>query len=308
MTLIILNKSPVVNFFSKELYKIFLRKIIGKNRGPNGVTESIIRGLNELNYEYKLNPNTKEINSGDVIWVNESIEALKWAINFKKETQKLVAGPNLVIFPTDENEVLCGKNIDIILQPSAWTKDLMSSIKPELEKKIKIWPAGVFVPNKTNIIKDINVLIYTKNNSKKELLEKIKNKLKEDNKKVETIDYGTFKQKEYFDLLERSEMMIYIANSESQGLALQEAWARNIPTLVFDKEKFEHNGKTFKYEKISAPYLNEESGMFFKENDFIEKYNEFISKINSFKPKEYVINNLSDKVCTQKFLEIINNK
>lgn len=308
MTLIILNKSPTVNIFSKELYKNILRKLIGKKRGPNGVTESIIRGLNELNYEYKLNPSIKDISPTDIIWVNESIGALRWTIDFKKENNSLVVGPNLVIFPTDEKEVLCNPKIDIILQPSEWTKELMLSIKNELENKIKIWPAGVFVPNEINTDKDIDVLIYTKNNSKNELLENIKNILKEKRQKIETIDYGTFKQKGYFDLLNRSKIMIYLANSESQGLALQEAWARNIPTLVFDKEKFEHNGKTFKYEKISAPYLNEESGMFFKEDNFMEKYSEFISKLNIFKPKNYVINNLSDKVCAQKFLEIINNK
>lgn len=307
MALVILTKSPRANFFSKEFHKGWLRKIIKKDRGPKAVTASLLRGLNELGFAYKLNPKIREIGAHDTLWINESLDALGWAIHFKGKENTLIVGPNLVITPLDHKEILCDKAIDIILQPSAWTKDFMIMVKPELKDKLRIWPAGVALAETKNIGKSIDMLVYTKNNAEKKLLDRIILSLKERKLAFDIIDYGAFKQRDYFDKLERSRSLLYLSNSESQGLAIQEAWARNVPTLVFDSGYFNYKQYHYPYEKISAPYLNDQNGMFFTADNFDEIFAQFWNKLAAFAPRAYVEKNLSDRVCAERFLDIMNS-
>lgn len=308
MSLIILNKSPRLNIFSPEIYKRLGRKIFNKTRGPQAVTASLCRGLDEIKYEYKLNPPTTEITENDIVWVNESIEALRFAIKLKGgKNYRLIAGPNLIIVPEQSNGIISSAKIDIILQPSDWTKNFMASLKPDLDDKIKVWPAGVAMPILNESLKTNGLLVYLKDSRAERLLPEIRSSLQRQNRSFEIIKYNKFQQSEYFAKLGKSRALIYLGNSESQGLALQEAWARNIPTLVLNKEYFEYKKYKFPAEKISAPYLNDQNGIFFDTNNFEEKFLEFWSKLTSFQPREYVLNNLSDKICAQKFLAIINN-
>ena len=99
--------------------------------------------------------------------------------------------------------------------------------------------------------------------------------------------------------------IIYLQASESQGLALQEAWSYNVPTLVYQNEKMVYKGYTIEAEKLSAPYLTNEAGQFFT----LDNLKEILSNLNlnNFDPKRYCEDNLSDKKSTQKYLAIIRN-
>jgi hypothetical protein len=269
------------------------------------VTSSLIRGLNELGYTYKLNPHKNFISFSDTVWVNESIDALRWAISHKPKDGRLIVGPNLVITPNDYGGIITSKAIDVILQPSLWTKQFLTSLEPSLEKKIKIWPAGVEIPKESTLQKTIDVLIYSKSKMSHNLLETIYDSLRQEHLRYEILEYGKFKQRTYFEKLNATKMLIYLSHSESQGLALQEAWSRNVPTLVFNRGYYEYNGNHFVNDYISAPYLTKETGMFFNEETFTTIFKLFINNLDTFTPKEYVSENLSDAVCAKKFLTII---
>jgi hypothetical protein len=185
----------------------------------------------------------------------------------------------------------------------------MVSIKPSLENRIKIWPAGVTIPKEeTTSNKNIDVLIYHKNTPGDNLLEIITAYLKGEGLVLQTIRYGEFKQSDYFEKLNNTKMLLYLSNSESQGLALQEAWARNVPTLVYNRGYFKYKKyTTFTDEKISAPYLSDQTGLFFNKDNFKEKFHQFWNSLETFTPRKFTSENLSDKVCAQKFLDIINS-
>jgi len=306
MSLIILTKSPVFKILSIETIKNLLKILFNKKRGPQAVTQSLIRGLKEIDYDYKFNPHIKDIKNDDVIFINESLDALSWAINYKK-SHLVIAGPNLVITPNEADNILCNKKIDFILEPSEWTKNFILSIKPELKNKLYVWPAGVHVPENTYSKKN-KILLYIKNNKDYFLIEKIKNKLTKVNMRFEILNYAHFDQKKYFKNLEESKGLIYISKTESQGLAIQEAWARNVPTMVLENKVFQYKEINFKDQKLSAPYLNEQIGIFFTEENFEEKFDNFIEQLSGFIPRKYVTENLSDKICVEKFLGIINEK
>ena len=308
MSVIILTKPPKINLFSIQTYKCFLKK----DRGPQGVTSSIIRGFKKLNVEYLLNPKEKKITAGDTIWVNESIEALKWALEFKNKSEKnknikLVVGPNLVVIPDEHNGIIYNDAIDVIFQPSEWTRDFYLKYNPKLESKIKIWPAGVMDPyEKAKMPVKQGYLILYQKNAPETLFKEIAKKLDFENINYYLIRYGSFNQKNYFSLLEKAKGMICLSTSESQGLAIQEAWIRNVPTLVWDRGYWEKGAVRFEASKISCPYLTDEAGMIFHgEYDFAEKLSYFMAQIKHFNARDYSLRNLTDKVTTRKFLAII---
>lgn len=304
MSLIIITKTPSISFFSSETYKRVLRKITKRNRGPSGVTASLVRGLNTLKADYKINPKIEDIHESDTIWVNESLDALKWVVTFKKDGQKLIVGPNLVVTALDENEIISNKKIDVILQPSEWTRKFMASVKPELLAKIKLWPAGVELVPIKNINKTIDALIYCKNDMGYFTAETIIPWLTQHSLSYEILHYGRFNQENYFDALEKTKLLIYLSHSESQGLAVQEAWARDIPTLVYNRGYFEYGTYHFEDEKISSPYLTSQTGMFFTKENFGSVFTEFNQLLITFAPRLYVETHLSDEVCARNFLTI----
>ncbi|MES3005353.1 MAG: hypothetical protein V4664_00180 [Patescibacteria group bacterium] len=309
MSLIILTKSPAFDAFSPETYKKLIRKVFKKNRGPQAVTASVMRGLEAVNYKYKINPNIREIEPTDTIWVNESVEALRWAINFKQENKgaRLIAGPNLVVTPDDNDGIIFNENIDIILQPSLWTKKLYETYSNENASKIHIWPAGVVDPYEKNTApKKENFMIVYQKNAPQEIFETIIRTLNERSIPFLVIKYGSFKHENFLSLLNKACGMIYLSSSESQGLALQEAWMRDVPTLVWDRGFWIHKGIKFEHELISSPYLTSDTGIGFKgKEDAAQKLDLFMEKLHDFKARTYCVENLSDKVTTAKYIDII---
>lgn len=306
MPLIIITKKPTLSF---ENLKKVIKKIFKKNRGPQAVTSSIIRGMKMNHQEYKLNPKIKEICGGDTIWVNESISALKFVIGLKNKIKnlKLVVGPNLVVTPDENNGIIFDPVIDVILQPSEWTKKFYLTYKPIMDSKIAIWPAGVEDPNKNGkVLNTENYFILYQKDAPEDIFKSVAERLDFKNIEYRLIKYGSFDQKTYFSLLEKACGMIYLSKAESQGLALQEAWIRNVPTLVWDRGYWRKKNIKFEHENISCPYLTKETGITFKGlYEFPEKLEWFLNHIHNFKARDYSLQNLTDKITTRKFLDII---
>ena len=64
----------------------------------------------------------------------------------------------------------------------------------------------------------------------------------------------------YVRELSSSFLCFYLSDRpESQGLALQESWAMNVPTAVLWQERF--SNLNFSSKASSAPYLNDETGV-----------------------------------------------
>ena len=308
MSLVILTKSPECNLkICLNTSKSFFKSVIGRKRGPEVVNDSLLKGLDELGIKYKYNVNAKEIRRDDVMFVNSSLDALDWAIEAKKKggIKKLIVGPNMVMLPSQQNSIMMSKEIDMILFPSEWTKDYWVSLEESLESKIKIWPAGIDVPVLKKENKDLILIYYKK--TFEELLNFIETYFNKKNINYKVIRYGSYNKKTFFSLLDKTKVAIFLSESESQGLALFESWAHNVPTLVWNREYWQFGNHTWRDEKISAPYLTDECGIFFKDqNDFEEKFRFFTKKIDLFRPREYIIDNFIHKKIAENFISLIN--
>lgn len=333
MSLVILTTSPTFNF--QEILKKIARTLVRRVRGPQAVIQSAVRGFEATGQKYKLNPRSKDIASDDTIWVTNSTAALKWAIKFKKRNPriKLVAGPSLVVTPDQLDGILFGPQVDVILQPSTWTRDMYETFRSQFtdspSPRIEVWPAGVADPyeknTKTNdggqCLKQNLTIVYQKN-APDELFKYIIQTLVEKKVPHEIVKYGSYKHVDFLNLLDKANCMIFLSKSESQGIALQEAWIRDVPTLVWDRGVWEysyhlkkHTGTEnkkvrFQHAQISCPYLSPDTGMTFSgQTDFKEKLIKFSLKltaeIDTFSPRNYSLRNLSDKITTQAYLDII---
>lgn len=138
----------------------------------------------------------------------------------------------------------------------------------------------------------------------------VQNSLSKKNIDIKLVEYGAYATDEYFESLSQSDFAIFLSHTESQGLALQEAWMRNIPTLVFNARTWNYGHYSYTDPKISAPYLNEKNGMFFNSaEDFESQLESFLARLDSgsFDARASVLGTLSNKAAAERLLEIIDS-
>ena len=291
------------NFIFIGKAKTIVKKLLGRGaRGPQAVLNSLLRGLKELGTEYRLDEPIKAPVA--VAYVLSGAKTLRWAIQQKKagRIKKLVAGPNIVVFPGDDGAILTDSAIDVVVVPSEWVKEKYELLAPHLRSKIKIWPAGVKIPDLPREEKIWDFLIYNKA-GRSPLLKDIERHLADQHFKVNIFEYGKFSQSDYFQALGRSRYEIYLSPSESQGLAMFEAWARGVPTLVWDRGFYEYRGFKLARRGIACPYLNQQTGNSFKDfTDFKEALPKFVDA--SYAPRAYIEQNFTNKICASRYLEL----
>jgi hypothetical protein len=289
------------NPLKKEFWKYIAKKAVRKYSGPDAVLDSLKRGLKELDIPFQINPLIRKYNTVHVL---AGISILEEMINKKTQgkIKTLIAGPALVQTPYDHNDIIQDKNIDLILFPSQWTKDFYVNLVPNLEEKIKIWPAGVKIPEKVSNKK--KVLIFKKN-IPEDVYNQIIKILQGKDISYDIITYGNYNKDYYHQCLLNASVLIYLQPTESQGLALQEAWSYDVPTMVWQNKIWKGEKYEWFDDKISAPYLTKDSGVFFSLDTFESELENIINNQHEFNPRKYCIENLSDKATAKIYLEKI---
>lgn len=290
LTILTHSTSPL----TLEWSKYHLRKLLRIERGPDAVRESMLRGLRELNIPYRHNRSPL---NGKVL-VLSGTKALKEAINAKLHGRidKLIAGPNITVHPYDHDGLMRNGHIDTVLVPSTWIKNYWVAAAPELAPKIEVWPAGVATYSASS--RKGPPIIYDKLNDAG-LLAEIKTVL---NEEVTVFTYGKFSRSYYLKALAQAPYLIYLAKSESQGLALQEAWAHDVPTAVNESGEWRSGHRSWRAPLINAPYLTKDTGSVFQSPNEIQA---IASRFKTLHPKLYCDRELSDAACLNKLLAVI---
>ncbi len=323
--IIVLTRPPF--FWSKERFKDIIKKIIYRKRGPSAVIEGLQEGLREIAHFGSIpvlfDPKIKNIKETDIVHVLKGHETLRFCIDLKRagKIKKLVAGPLIVVAPEEQNSIIADDAIDLILLPSKWPRDYYISRFPKLESRIKIWASGVkdpFAKLGSSSDKESNpdnkaasqtnnkpFVIYDKIPGEAHAVD-ISNRLQAKNIQTKVFTYGSFDQRDFFSALDNSAGMIYLSLSESQGLALQEAWIRDVPTFVVKNNTWYHKTDTWSDEQINAPYLTSETGLFFKDPDDLEKIiNQYRESKISFNPRQYCLTKFTNTESAKTYLQIV---
>lgn len=263
--------------------------------------------LKNINFEYKYG-SINEVNEYDIIYSpNHPIDSSKF------RNKKFIFGPHFSVFP--DNRLLNINNIhknSIYIQPSKWAADTWRNFNVENVIKIKEFPFPVeidkFKPIENN--EKNEVFIYFKRRKPEELLF-IENFFYKKNINYKIFDYvKKYKEEEYLKCLQNAKFGIIIDAHESQGFAIEEALSCDVPLLVW-KVKYMSQEEGANYPNIQCTnisYWDERCGEFFEEKEeFTETYNKFINKIETYKPREYILENLSPKKCGENFKKLIND-
>lgn len=289
-------------FLARRIRSAFKRWVArGRSSGPVSVYKALVEGLHALHIPVQVNNR----DASAVACVLSGVKTLQWAIEQKKRgtIKLLLAGPNIVISPEDAQRVLLSDHIDAVLVPSEWVRQFYMhyGIQPE---KIKVWAAGVSVPHQVHTAKKYDFLLYDKAENA-DMIQEIQHILKQQSFSYHTLKYGTFSRADYYKALACSRYLLYISPSESQGLAMFEAWAMDVPSLHWERGFYEYKG--YRYEgRTSTPYVHPDVGMAF--TDVIE-----LSKIlatfvgHTFFPKRYILNGFTQVQSAQHLLSIIDS-
>ncbi len=312
VTLSIITKPPYVFFKGCLVYylKKYMRSILSVRRGPDAVLDGLVRALKTTDISFNVNPSLSDLS--ETVHVLSNVEALKSSLELKKtgKIRRIIAGPNMAILPTNFDSILCDKNIDIITLPSDWTRVAYIKSAPSIRERIHIWPVGVLIPEfrkKKSEKPDIILFIKTVPDN---ILNEVISELESRKINYEKFVYGSFKKDEYLHKLRNSHGLIYLQEVESQGIALQEAWSYDVPTLVWNRGFFTYpNSNIFVEGNISAPYLTDTCGLFFSDQkDFPLKLDCFLTNLGNFEARAYCTENLSDQASAKIYVDEILNK
>jgi len=267
--------------------------------------EGLRKMMSYLKWDYK---ETTNQNEGDIIYCPEyPIEQI--------EGKKYIYGPHFSVFP---NYLINGINKEnsVYIMPSKWALNSWNSVFNRINMEVLTFPVNVERFNeKRKLIERIHdeeseIFIYYKRRNPEELL-KIVNFIENKGIKYKIFDYERrYYEEEYINCLRNSKYGIIVDAHESQGFAIEEALSCNVPLLVWNVKTMDQEFRSNypKFECTTVPYWDERCGELFTEYEELEEtYNKFIEKLEMYKPREYIIENLSVGVCADKLINIINN-
>lgn len=235
-------------------------------------------------------------------------------INISKyPNTKFLFGPHFSVFPQNHQmTIICGNNV-IYIQPSKWVVDLWKNFSICSDLNLQHLPFGVdtkkFSPIK-NISDRDKIFIYHKRRNPQDLII-LQTFLKSLNINFRIFDYvNKYPEEEYINYLKDSKFGIWLSAHESQGFALEEALSCDVPLLVWNVTSLNQEYRSNYPDKpaTTIPYWDDRCGESFTEfNDLPSVFNTFIDNLQNYKPREYILENLSIKKCSEKFINIVNN-
>lgn len=291
----------MINIVSKSLYTY-------GNNGPKKVATSILRGFDLINYPHIVNACPGACRR---VWIQDDSEYLDMILD-EKTKPHLVVGPNISL----SAKAIERKDEFVFLQPSQWTIDFCRKRRVNFQK-MEPWAAGIDIEKfvVSDGKKDI-VYIYWKQR-KREDLEFVKNLLQENNIRYDIIEYGYYSEEEYKIKLSQAKYLIWLGRQESQGIALEEAMASNVPIIVCEpknmgdwlapqREMEIYSEEDNNYVPVtSAEYFDEGCGI--KIHSLLE-LGSAISLMErdwqKFQPRKYIEMNLSLGVQARKMIAI----
>lgn len=281
-------------------------------RGHFAVTRSLVEGLRKCGCSFNYNPRSLD-DVADVVIVLSGASALRQAIGLKQQglIKTLMAGPNLVDFPSDRGAIICSPEVDLCVTPSPLTSEIYIEDCPSLQGRVVSWPAGVdsdyWSPRPVPCGKSI--VIYDKPTGG--LTDSIDGYVRWVSSKGYApivISYGRYAREEFLEALRRSSLLIGFTAAESQGIAWAEAWSADVPTLLWYKDRHSYShpkytGRTFR--SSTAPYLSDQNGAFFRTfAEFVQRFEAWEGGTLAFSPRKWTLENMSDEVCAKRLWDI----
>lgn len=225
---------------------------------------------------------------------------------------KFIFGPQFSVFPDEKIRGLARNNVAYIIL-SDWCKKLYETFPITKGLRLEPIPFGVDTQIFREVIpreKRFKVFIYHKFRNPYEL-QVLTTFLQVRGVDATLFSYNQkYNEQDYIRQLQESKFGIWFGCHESQGFALQEALSCNVPLLVWSvRSMSQEYGSTYPYvPATTVSYWDERCGEYFHDPRELETtYNKFIENLPNYRPREFVLENLSVEVCQNKFIDLIKN-
>ena len=294
-----------------------VRRIVRGKRNPGGqerVFLNLRAGLDQIGVPYRVNDyahaRTHPEEIACIIGKPHLLDAVQWR-------NPILFGAAVFSHPVDDPNLLERKPVKRILVPGEWIRRMF---EPYYGDKVVAWPVGIdtgrWRPSASDT-KDLDFLLYDKVRWEHEqfepsLIEPVRAALRKRGLSFAELRYGSYREDEFQNLLGRCRAMIFLCEHETQGIAYQQALAAGVPILAWDRGGYWQDPTYYparaKYGPVtSVPYWDDRCGLKFEDADQLESRLElFLTQLaaGAFKPREYVVENLTLEECARKYLEI----
>lgn len=234
----------------------------------------------------------------------------------KYPCKKFIFGPHFSVFPN--NIVKQFSNIHnnaLYIQPSqpsvnTWQNEFNFTNLP-----MKAIPFGVdvdkFVGNDKSTRNNIVVYYKSRDPNEMDLLVKF---LNDKNLKYKIFSYqNRYKEEDFLQYIKTCKFGIVLDAHESQGFAIEEMLSCDIPLLVWGvtlrKQQYPYRNEYMhiKSNVSTVPYWSDNCGeLFYNYSDLENKYKIFIDKLDTYKPREFILKNVSLEACSDKWNKLLN--
>ena len=144
-------------------------------------------------------------------------------------------------------------------------------------------------------------LIYFKKRPVEEL-NKVIEYLKSQNQKYEIFEYGKYENNKLKEAAKENSFAIIMSGTETQGFAIQELMAVNIPLIVWNKTI--NNYENYQLSGTSVPIWDKRCGVVIYNLDELKNiFNSFINNLSSYQP----INLVLEKLTFEKYRKDLKN-
>ena len=234
------------------------------------------------------------------------------ALKRRGRIESLVAGPVNALFADEADGVLFTPEIDRLIVASEWVKDFYRDA-PSLVAKARACPSGVdaryWTPTPARA-RRASAVIYWKSGDEAfcERVEDIVRVCGLEPRRVRSAagERAHFTHETFRALLDEATIGVFLSAFETQGIALAEAWAMDVPTLVWDpRAEATWAGRTFTAGS-SAPYLTAATGRVWQSIDELEPaLRRALADRAAFHPRQWVLEHMTDAICAAALYAII---
>ena len=296
-------------FFNKDKLIRSVRKFRllhycgGNIYGHKALNLSLIRGFKRLGIPFTWNRVNRHTRYVILLWVH--LKYLKRIEKWKKKYPylKIVTVPTACIGSYEYMHKFAELDyIDYSLIACKWLRDIEAEkTDKKYRHKIKAWPSGVQVDPLTDNGEIHNSVMCYYKLVPEDI--KITEYLKSKGITPRVVLYGAYQAEDYYKWLTEVDFVIFVQNiTESQGLAMAEAWAKNKPTII-KYNKGGNGGET-------CPYLTRAAGAYYKTNkelfDMIDEYVDDKEKfLKKFTPYKVAKEKFSDEASVRQLIKIL---